>query len=135
VDIGEKDAAQNVTRGDVHLSDASGCYIWGDSRLVGSARRQGLDHRRDRRCILVAERSRVEEVKQIVERLDSQARSEHVSIHAVYRPWGYYETIDAGERFQVKRIMVKPGKHFHCRCTTSARSTGSSFSGPRARDA
>ena len=49
-------------------------------------------------------------MKQIVERLDSQARSEHVSHTRVYRPWGYYETIDTGERFQVKRIMVKPGE-------------------------
>src|SRR5882672_1920581 len=52
--------------------------------------------------------ARAEEVKDIVAKLDKAARSEHVSHTRVYRPWGYYESIDAGKRFQVKRIMVKP---------------------------
>src|SRR6185436_15490368 len=60
-------------------------------------------------ALLVAARHRAEEVKEIVERLDRQQRSEHVSHTRVYRPWGYYETVDAGERFQVKRLMVKAG--------------------------
>src|SRR5207247_54798 len=57
-----------------------------------------------------ADRARAEEVRDIVARLDKAARSEHVSHSRVYRPWGYYESIDAGKRFQVKRIMVKPGE-------------------------
>ena len=57
----------------------------------------------------LAARERAHEVKEVVERLDRQKRSEHVSHTRVYRPWGYYETVDAGERFQVKRLMVKPG--------------------------
>jgi mannose-1-phosphate guanylyltransferase/mannose-6-phosphate isomerase len=61
-------------------------------------------------AVLVGERSRAQEVKDIVERLDQKRRSEHVSHTRVYRPWGYFESIDAGERFQVKRIMVKPGE-------------------------
>jgi len=109
-DIGKKDAAQNVTHGDVQLVDASGCYVWGDSKLVVALGAKDLIIVETDDAVLVADRSRAEDVKKIVERLDSQARSEHVSHTRVYRPWGYYESIDAGERFQVKRIMVKPGE-------------------------
>jgi len=59
--------------------------------------------------VLVASRERAQDVREVVERLDRQHRKEHVSHTRVYRPWGYYETVDAGERFQVKRLMVKPG--------------------------
>jgi len=61
-------------------------------------------------AVLVADKARSEEVKEVVETLARHARTEHVSHSRVYRPWGYYESIDAGERFQVKRIMVKPGE-------------------------
>jgi mannose-1-phosphate guanylyltransferase/mannose-6-phosphate isomerase len=61
-------------------------------------------------ALLIGERTRAEEVKEIVQQLEKQARSEHVSHSRVYRPWGYFESIDAGDRFQVKRIMVKPGE-------------------------
>src|SRR5437773_884154 len=90
-DIGKKDAAQNATRGDVHLADASGCYIWGDSRLVVALGAKDLIIVETDDAVLVAERARAEEVKDIVARLDKAARSEHVSHSRVYRPWGYYE--------------------------------------------
>src|SRR5712664_1325032 len=61
-------------------------------------------------AVLVADKSRAQEVKEVVETLARKSRTEHVSHSRVYRPWGYYESIDAGERFQVKRIMVKPGE-------------------------
>jgi len=109
-DIGKKDAAQNATRGDVLLADASGCYIWSDSRLVVALGAKDLIIVETDDAVLVADRARAEEVKDIVAGLDKAARSEHVSHSRVYRPWGYYESIDAGERFQVKRIMVKPGE-------------------------
>jgi mannose-1-phosphate guanylyltransferase/mannose-6-phosphate isomerase len=56
----------------------------------------------------VVPKDRSQDVKEAVSRLDSLKRTEHVSHSRVYRPWGYYESVDAGERFQVKRIMVKP---------------------------
>jgi mannose-1-phosphate guanylyltransferase / mannose-6-phosphate isomerase len=59
--------------------------------------------------VLVADQSRAQAVKDIVGHLDDAKRSEHVSHSRVYRPWGWYESVDAGDRFQVKRIMVKPG--------------------------
>jgi mannose-1-phosphate guanylyltransferase/mannose-6-phosphate isomerase len=63
---------------------------------------------------------------------EGQERTEHLYHTRVYRPWGFYEGIDAGERFQVKRICVKPGEKLSCRCTTTAPSTGSWSRAPRA---
>jgi len=60
-------------------------------------------------ALLVAGRSRSQDVREVVEDLKRANRSEHLSHRRVYRPWGYYESIDAGDRFQVKRLMVKPG--------------------------
>jgi mannose-1-phosphate guanylyltransferase/mannose-6-phosphate isomerase len=60
-------------------------------------------------AILVAHRDRSQDVKDIVQRLGQDGRDERISHRRVYRPWGYYESIDRGERFQAKRITVKPG--------------------------
>jgi mannose-1-phosphate guanylyltransferase/mannose-6-phosphate isomerase len=60
-------------------------------------------------ALLVADRSHAQKVKDIVGHLEGSNRTEHLTHTRVYRPWGYYESIDAGQRFQVKRIMVKPG--------------------------
>ncbi len=109
-DIGEKDAAGNVIRGDAHAHDSSGCYVHADSRLVSLLGAKNLVVVETDDAVLVADRGRAEEVKDIVERMKATERSEHVSHSRVYRPWGYYETIDAGERFRVKRLMVKPGQ-------------------------
>jgi len=109
-EIGEKDAAGNVVRGDAQLQGASGCYVRADSRLVYLLGGKDLMVVETDDAVLVGERARAQEVKDIVESLDRGARSEHVSHSRVYRPWGYYETIDTGKRFQVKRLMVKPGE-------------------------
>src|SRR5207245_8929988 len=82
----------------------------GGSRLGVGRGAKGLSIVETDDAVRVADRARAEEVKDIVAGLDKAARSEHVSHSRVYRPWGYYESIDAGERFQVKRIMVKPGE-------------------------
>jgi mannose-1-phosphate guanylyltransferase/mannose-6-phosphate isomerase len=60
-------------------------------------------------AVLVSDRARSQEVKQIVNRLGAEQRGEHALHRKVHRPWGWYDSIDSGERFQVKRIMVKPG--------------------------
>ncbi len=108
-DIGAKDAGGNVVRGDAHLHDVVGSYVLATSRLVYLLGVRDLLVVETDDAVLVGERSRAQEVKDIVDRLDKSARSEHVSHSRVYRPWGYYESIDAGNRFQVKRLMVKPG--------------------------
>ena len=109
-DIAEKDGAGNFTRGDAHLHDVTGSYVRADSRLVYLLGVKNLLVVETDDAILVSDRSRSEEVKEIVEELDRGKRTEHVSHSRVYRPWGYYESIDAGSRFQVKRLMVKPGQ-------------------------
>jgi mannose-1-phosphate guanylyltransferase/mannose-6-phosphate isomerase len=60
-------------------------------------------------AVLVASKDEAQKVKDVVGHLDANQRTEHVSHRRVYRPWGYYESIDDGDRFQVKRLMVKPG--------------------------
>jgi len=104
-----QDAAGNVARGDVWLHGAERCYVRADARHVSVLGAQDLVIVETDDALLVAARERAQEVKEVVERLDRQKRSEHVSHTRVYRPWGYYESVDSGERFQVKRLMVKPG--------------------------
>jgi mannose-1-phosphate guanylyltransferase/mannose-6-phosphate isomerase len=60
-------------------------------------------------AVLVSDRARSQQVKVLVGALDRQRRAEHTAHRKVHRPWGWYDSIDAGDRFQVKRIMVKPG--------------------------
>ena len=108
-EIGAKDAAGNVLTGDVALADSENCYVRADARHVSLLGVEGLLIVETDDAILVAARERAQEVKGIVERLERAERREHVSHSRVYRPWGYYESIDAAERFQVKRLMVKPG--------------------------
>jgi mannose-1-phosphate guanylyltransferase/mannose-6-phosphate isomerase len=108
-DLAAKDAGGNVARGDVELQDTAGSYIRADSRLVYVLGMKDVLVVETDDAVLVADRSRAEGVKDAVERLQKERRSEHVSHSRVYRPWGYYESVDAGPRFQVKRLMVKPG--------------------------
>lgn len=109
-DAGKKDEKQNVVHGDVDLRDAKGCYVRAESRLVSVIGANDLVVVETDDAVLVADKSRTQEVKEVVETLARKARTEHLTHSRVYRPWGYYENIDAGERFQVKRIMVKPGE-------------------------
>ena len=108
-EVGDKDGARNVVRGDVELRDAAGCYVHADGRHVSVLGAKDLVIVETDDAILVAAKHRAQEVKEVVEQLDRAKRSEHVSHSRVHRPWGYYESIDAGAGFQVKRLMVKPG--------------------------
>jgi mannose-1-phosphate guanylyltransferase/mannose-6-phosphate isomerase len=105
----DADVAGNVTHGDVMLEDSSGCFVYSESRLVATV---GLkDHIvvETKDAVLVVPRDRVQDVKSIVNRLKKDGRYEAALHREVYRPWGSYDGIDAGERFQVKRLTVKPG--------------------------
>jgi len=108
-DLAEKDAAGNTARGDVRLQDTKDSLIFGDRRLIAALGVEGLIIVDSDDALLIADRSRSQDVREVVEDLKRSNRSEHLSHRRVYRPWGYYESIDAGERFQVKRLMVKPG--------------------------
>jgi mannose-1-phosphate guanylyltransferase/mannose-6-phosphate isomerase len=104
-----RDEAGNVTTGDVLVEDSSGCYLHSTSRLIGAV---GLkDHVvvETKDAVLVAPRDRVQDVKALVSRLKEQGRYETALHREVFRPWGSYDSIDNGDRFQVKRLVVKPG--------------------------
>jgi mannose-1-phosphate guanylyltransferase/mannose-6-phosphate isomerase len=108
-DLADKDAEGNAARGDVQLQDTRNSLVFGDRRLVATLGVEDLIIVDSDDALLVASRSRSQDVREVVEDLKRANRSEHLSHRRVYRPWGYYESIDAGERFQVKRLMVKPG--------------------------
>jgi mannose-1-phosphate guanylyltransferase/mannose-6-phosphate isomerase len=108
-EVGGKDRDGNVARGDVHLRDARNCYIRAESRMVSVLGLANVIVVETDDAVLVADQAKAQGVKDIVGHLDDAKRSEHVSHTRVYRPWGWYESVDAGDRFQVKRIMVKPG--------------------------
>ena len=99
----------NVSLGDVLTEDTSGCYLQSTSRLVATV---GLkDHVvvETKDAVLVAPKDRVQDVKQLVAQLKKNGRYETSLHREVFRPWGSYDSIDAGDRFQVKRLVVKPG--------------------------
>jgi mannose-1-phosphate guanylyltransferase/mannose-6-phosphate isomerase len=108
-DLGEQDENGNVMLGDVVLHDVENSYIRSERRLVSAVGVRDLVIIETDDAILVAPRDRAQEVKAIVSELDRAERSE-ADLHAlVYRPWGTYEGVAHGERFQVKQISVKPG--------------------------
>ena len=108
-ELADKDAAGNASRGDVQLQDTRDSLVFGDRRLIATLGVDDLIIVDTDDALLVADRSRSQDVREVVEDLKRANRSEHLSHRRVYRPWGYYELVDAGERFQVKRLMVKPG--------------------------
>ncbi len=107
--VSVKDEQLNVIRGDVMTESASGNLIRAESRLVVAIGVSDLVVVETADAVLVAHKSHSQDVKRIVDRLKAQQRAEHLYHDRVYRPWGWYEGIDKGERFQVKRIMVNPG--------------------------
>jgi mannose-1-phosphate guanylyltransferase/mannose-6-phosphate isomerase len=118
-EVRTKNDQDNVCIGDVVLEDSAHCYVHSTNRLVAGI---GLDHHcvvETKDAVLIAPLDRVQDVKKIVDRLKSQGREEAESHCKVFRPWGNYEGIDLGDRYQVKRITVYPGqilslqKHFH----------------------
>ncbi|MFO1424553.1 MAG: mannose-1-phosphate guanylyltransferase/mannose-6-phosphate isomerase [Candidatus Competibacteraceae bacterium] len=108
-DVGAHDADGNIQRGDVISVDTRDSYIDAGSRLVATVGVEHLVVIETADAVLVATKDRVQDVKEIVNRLNASQRPE-VRIHRkVYRPWGFYDSIDLDRRFQAKRIMVKPG--------------------------
>ena len=107
--VAEKDVDGNAATGDAIFSDSKNTLVHATSRLVSVVGLRDVVVVETADAVLVSDRSRSQEVKQIVARLDAEKRDEHTVHRKVHRPWGWYDSIDSGERFQVKRIMVKPG--------------------------
>ena len=117
--LGAKDAAGNVALGDVVLEGAENCYVRSDGMLAAVVGLKDAVVVVTEDAVLVMHRGQAQDVKKIVERLKAAGRSEAVAHNRSYRPWGYYESLIQGDRFQVKRIVVSPGRqlslqsHFH----------------------
>jgi mannose-1-phosphate guanylyltransferase/mannose-6-phosphate isomerase len=107
--ISPRDNQGNVAQGDVHLHQTRGCYVRAQQRHVSVIGVENLVVVETDDAVLVVAKDQSQDVREAVARLEADSRMEHVSHTRVHRPWGYYESVDAGDRFQVKRIMVKPG--------------------------
>ena len=104
-----KDTSGNVTQGDVLLHECHNTLAISESRLVTCVGVQDMIVVETPDAILVSHKDKTQDVKKIVDRLKENERSESNLHRKVFRPWGWYDSIDSGERFQVKRIVVKPG--------------------------
>jgi mannose-1-phosphate guanylyltransferase/mannose-1-phosphate guanylyltransferase/mannose-6-phosphate isomerase len=109
-EVATKDGQGNAIRGDVMLENARNNFVRAETRMVAMLGVSDLVVVETADVVLVAKKDQVQDVKKLVDRLKSEKRCEHLVHKQVYRPWGWYEGIDEGERFQVKRIMVKPGE-------------------------
>jgi mannose-1-phosphate guanylyltransferase/mannose-6-phosphate isomerase len=107
--VSAQDSDGNVTHGDTLLADTTNTFIHASSRLVGTVGVSNLIVVETADAILVADKSQSQHVKKIVSELATLKRSEHFLPRKVHRPWGWYDSIDEGSRFKVKRIQVKPG--------------------------
>jgi len=108
-DIGDKNEQGNVCSGDILLNDVENSYIHSEYRLTAAIGMKNCIIIETADAILVADKSKAQEVKTIVQQLKAQKRDEAMLHQRVYRPWGSYETLDEESRFKVKRIIVNPG--------------------------
>jgi mannose-1-phosphate guanylyltransferase/mannose-6-phosphate isomerase len=107
--VGKQDEQGNVTSGDTLLSNTNNSLVHASSRLVSAVGLENLIIIETADAVLVADRKNSQDVKQIVNQLEAQKREEKNLHRKVARPWGWYDSVDEGDRFKVKRIQVKPG--------------------------
>ncbi len=118
-DVSERDARGNSLVGDALAHDCETTFVQAESRLVAVVGLKDTIVVETKDSVLVASRSRSQDVKALVDQLKSQDRAETKLHRQVFRPWGSYDSIDNSENFQVKRLVVKPGavlslqKHAH----------------------
>jgi mannose-1-phosphate guanylyltransferase/mannose-1-phosphate guanylyltransferase/mannose-6-phosphate isomerase len=117
--LAARDSAGNVQIGDTLAEDTRDSYLRSEGPLIATVGVENLIVVATPDAVLVADRRRDQDVKRVVERLRASNHATAIQTRRVYRPWGWYEGIEAGERFQVKRITVNPGgklslqKHYH----------------------
>jgi mannose-1-phosphate guanylyltransferase/mannose-6-phosphate isomerase len=118
-DSKSRDSAGNLLQGSVVTMDAKDCVVHSNDRLTAIVGVNDLVVVSTSDAVMVVPRARAQEVRELVSKLKTEKRPEATDHKRVHRPWGYYESVDAGERFQVKRIVVTPGgvlslqKHRH----------------------
>ncbi|WP_181951044.1 mannose-1-phosphate guanylyltransferase/mannose-6-phosphate isomerase [Chromobacterium haemolyticum] len=109
-EVSEQDDSNNVNIGDIITVDSKNCYLnSAANRLIATVGIEGLIVIDTADAVLVARKDQVQNVKDIVEKLKSEQRPEAHQHRMIYRPWGHYDSIDSGHRYQVKRITVNPG--------------------------
>ena len=108
-EVSDQDKQRNVTRGDVCLIDSQDNLVFAEHRLVATLGCADMVVVETADAVLVADKRKTQDVKQVVDWLARQNRDERLTHRRVYRPWGSYEGIDIGSRFQVKHIVVNPG--------------------------
>ncbi|MEL8712704.1 mannose-1-phosphate guanylyltransferase/mannose-6-phosphate isomerase, partial [Escherichia coli] len=119
-EISQRNDEGNSVYGDVISYMTNNSYLYAESGLVTTVGVKDLIVVQTKDAVLVADRHAVQDVKKVVEQLKLKGRQEHHMHREVYRPWGKYDSIDSGKRYQVKRITVKPGEglslqmHHHC---------------------
>jgi len=118
-DVADRDKSGNAIHGTAVTADTRNCIIHSNDRLTAVLGARDLVVVSTPDAVLVMPRDRAQDVRELVGTLKSARRPEATDHRRVHRPWGYYDSIDAGERFQVKRIVVQPGgilslqKHHH----------------------
>jgi mannose-1-phosphate guanylyltransferase/mannose-6-phosphate isomerase len=118
-EIGGKDSAGNVVHGDVHLADTANALVVSQHRMVACVGLNDVVVVETPDAVMVARKDRAQAVGKLVAALKAQGRAETLAHRKVHRPWGTYDSIERGERFQVKRIVVEPGAalslqmHYH----------------------
>lgn len=118
-DISTKDDNGNVTHGDVIYHNSNNNYVYAENSLVATIGTDNLVIVQTKDALLIAKQDQVQNIKKVVDVLKREKRSEHISHREEYRPWGRYDSVDQGGRYQVKRITVKPGErlstqmHYH----------------------
>ncbi|MFZ5789753.1 MAG: mannose-1-phosphate guanylyltransferase/mannose-6-phosphate isomerase [Pseudomonadota bacterium] len=105
----EKDEDGNVLVGDVVATDVKNSYLRAEGRLLAVQGLSGVVAVETPDAVLVLARNKAQDLRSVVAALDRNGREEHIRHRKVYRPWGSYEQVDAGDRFQVKRLIVRPG--------------------------
>jgi mannose-1-phosphate guanylyltransferase len=108
-EVSQRDKDGNHIRGDVVTVDTTGSLLLSEGRLLATVGIDDLMVIETADAVLVAQRDHAQDVKRIVEKLRATKRSEHQTHQRVYRPWGSYETVEQGDRYQVKRLTVNPG--------------------------
>lgn len=108
-EIGDKDGHGNVCKGDVLAFNTQNSLIHAEHKLVATVGVENLVVVETKDAVLVVHKDKVQDVKKVVEAIKNSGRHEHMNHREVYRPWGVYDSIEAGERYQVKRITVSPG--------------------------
>ena len=108
-DSGEKDISGNISKGDVVLYNTRDSLIYSNNRLVGVVGISNIVVIETSDAVLVLNKDQCQDVKKIVSELKFKEREEHLLHRKVNRPWGWFDTLDIGDRFKVKRIQVNPG--------------------------